>query len=119
MSYTDFTNLKDEFDILVSYSSIEHSGLGRYGDPLNPSGDFETMTHCYTSLKPNGIFFLGIPVGNDTLVWNAHRVYGPIRFPALVEKFKEIGWVGKPKELCFQDAFDKYTHPISILQKQV
>ena len=26
----------EEFDFAASYSSIEHSGLGRYGDPLNP-----------------------------------------------------------------------------------
>ena len=28
-----------EFDVVITYSSIEHSGLGRYGDPLNPWGD--------------------------------------------------------------------------------
>ena len=28
-----------EFDFVVSFSSIEHSGLGRYGDGLNPWGD--------------------------------------------------------------------------------
>ena len=27
------------FDVIVSHSSLEHSGLGRYGDPLNPWGD--------------------------------------------------------------------------------
>ena len=27
------------FDAVVSFSSIEHSGMGRYGDPLNPWGD--------------------------------------------------------------------------------
>ncbi|CAI6001678.1 unnamed protein product [Closterium sp. NIES-64] len=37
--------------------------------------------------KPGGLFFLGLPVGNDTLVFNAHRVYGPICMPLLLE-----GW---------------------------
>ena len=27
------------FDAVVTYSSLEHSGMGRYGDPLNPWGD--------------------------------------------------------------------------------
>ena len=27
------------FDVIVSYSSLEHSGMGRFGDPLNPWGD--------------------------------------------------------------------------------
>ena len=29
-----------KFDAISSYSSIEHDGLGRYGDPINPNGDF-------------------------------------------------------------------------------
>ena len=28
-----------KFDLIVSDSSLEHSGLGRYGDALNPWGD--------------------------------------------------------------------------------
>ena len=30
---------KLNFDVTVTFSSLEHSGLGRYGDPLNPWGD--------------------------------------------------------------------------------
>jgi hypothetical protein len=29
----------EKFDAVVSFSSIEHSGLGRYGDGLNPWAD--------------------------------------------------------------------------------
>ncbi|CAI5494001.1 unnamed protein product, partial [Closterium sp. Naga37s-1] len=29
----------ETFDVVASYSSLEHDGLGRYGDPLNPDGD--------------------------------------------------------------------------------
>ena len=32
-------NEEFNFDVVVTYSSIEHSGMGRYGDPLNPWGD--------------------------------------------------------------------------------
>ncbi len=31
------------FDVVVTFSSLEHSGLGRYGDILNPWGDLITM----------------------------------------------------------------------------
>ena len=30
-------------DLIVSYSSLEHSGLGRYGDALNPDGDKDAV----------------------------------------------------------------------------
>ena len=32
-------NEEFNFDVVVTFSSIEHSGMGRYGDPLNPWGD--------------------------------------------------------------------------------
>ena len=31
--------IESQFDVVFTYSSVEHSGLGRYGDPLNPAGD--------------------------------------------------------------------------------
>lgn len=98
ISYTDFCNSSEKYDAIVSYSSIEHSGLGRYGDPLNPTGDIETMEHIYRSLTPGGHCFVGFPVGRDYLVWNAHRIYGPIRLKMMyLDKFKEIEWFGCDK----------------------
>ena len=35
------------FDAVVSFSSIEHDGLGRYGDPLDPRGDFAARRPPY------------------------------------------------------------------------
>jgi len=42
----------DLFDSIWSYSSLEHDGLGRYGDPLNPYGDMQTMVKASCMLKP-------------------------------------------------------------------
>ena len=41
-----------QFDAMVSFSSIEHSGLGRYGDQLNPWGDLITMAKVWCVIKP-------------------------------------------------------------------
>ncbi len=76
-----------KFDAAFSISSFEHYGLGRYGDPLMPNGDLEIMEKMKNILKPGGLLFLAVPIGQDTLVWNAHRVYGSIRLPKLLE-----GW---------------------------
>lgn len=95
--YNDFqknTGSDGQFDTIISYSSIEHSGLGRYGDNLDPEGDFKTMNDIYQNLKDNGLLFLGIPVGLDALCWNANRIYGEIRLPLLLEKFRVIEWFG-------------------------
>ena len=39
------------FDVVMSISSVEHDGLGRYGDPLNPNGDFSAMRSTGRLLK--------------------------------------------------------------------
>jgi len=73
-------------DAVFSYSSLEHSGLGRYGDPLAPYGDAEAVAEMWCSLRPGGLFFLALPSFNDVdrrrrcqIVWNAHRIYGYVR----------------------------------------
>ena len=98
ISYDTFTTQKDLYDCVVSYSSIEHSGLGRYGDPLEPNGDIITMKHIHSSLKMDSILLLGIPVGHDALVWNVHRIYGKQRLAKLFQGFKEIEWFGDTRE---------------------
>jgi hypothetical protein len=90
-----FENNNDvPFDAIVTFSSIEHSGLGRYGDPLDPDGDLKTMKCIHKNLKDDGLLIWGAPVGADALTWNAHRVYGPIRLPLLFANFKELHWGG-------------------------
>ena len=37
----------DRYDVMVTFSSLEHSGLGRYGDGLNPFGDLITMARAW------------------------------------------------------------------------
>ena len=102
ISYKEFCNSSEKYDAIVSYSSIEHSGLGRYGDALNANGDIETMEQIYKSLTDGGLCFVGFPVGKDCLVWNAHRIYGEIRLKMMyLDKFKELEWIGHDKSYIY------------------
>ena len=56
------------FDTLVTYSSVEHSGLGRYGDRLNPWGDLLTMAKSWCILKPKAQALVGVPSYRDYLI---------------------------------------------------
>ena len=76
----------EQFDNSASFSSIEHSGLGRYGDPLSPEGDIDAVQQVHCLLKPNGLFWLGLPTSHDDssfIEFNAHRVYGSKRLRLL------------------------------------
>ena len=65
---------KSLFDVIISYSSIEHSGLTRYGDAPHPWGDLITMAKNWCYLHDNGMAFIGIPTNrHDKIHFNAHR----------------------------------------------
>lgn len=114
--FKDFHNTKDKYDCIVTFSSIEHSGLGRYGDPLDPDGDIKTMEDIYKNLKKGGTLIWGAPVGIDALVWNVHRVYGKHRLPVLFKNFDEIEWIGHTKEELFSKPLgNNGEHPVIVL----
>ena len=46
-------------------------------------GDIMEMQKLRCILKPRGIFFLGVPVGQDDVGYNCHRTYGRIRLPLM------------------------------------
>ena len=121
--YSDFEKSNTKYDIIFQYSSIEHSGLGRYGDNIDPDGDIKTMDQIKKHLIDNGYLFWASPVnGIDYLGWNVHRVYGPIRLPILFNGFKEILWTPKSKENIMNNKKKDSLiigQSLVILQKQI
>eukprot|EP00928_Gymnodinium_smaydae_P063498 TRINITY_DN47057_c0_g1_i1.p1 TRINITY_DN47057_c0_g1~~TRINITY_DN47057_c0_g1_i1.p1 ORF type:complete len:372 (-),score=50.49 TRINITY_DN47057_c0_g1_i1:108-1223(-) len=79
------------FDCVASYSSLEHAGLGRYGDIVNPWGDLIAMGKLTCSTKPNGLVFIGYPSpGEDGLAWNSHRYYGAKRWAQMLANTEQL-----------------------------
>lgn len=56
---------------------IEHVGLGRYGDPLEPAGSRLAAAELQRVVQPGGRLFLSTPVGRERVCFNAHRVHAP------------------------------------------
>lgn len=56
---------------------IEHIGLGRYGDPLDPAGYETAALELIRVLKPGGTLYIGTPVGQERVCFDAHRVFHP------------------------------------------
>jgi SAM-dependent methyltransferase len=54
---------------------VEHVGLGRYGDPLDPDGDLKAISELKRVLRPGGNLLFVTPVGKPRIQFNAHRVY--------------------------------------------
>jgi hypothetical protein len=56
---------------------IEHIGLGRYGDTLDPEGSSKAASELLRVLKPGGRLYLSVPIGRARVCFNAHRVFDP------------------------------------------
>jgi SAM-dependent methyltransferase len=74
----DLTQLQFSTDSIASLSCmhvIEHIGLGRYGDALDPDGDLKAIAELVRVLAPGGDLLVATPVGRPRVEFNAHRVY--------------------------------------------
>lgn len=64
-------------DSLSCLHVIEHIGLGRYGDKLNPKGSKNACIELQRILSVNGNLYFSTPVGKEVTYFNAHRVHSP------------------------------------------
>lgn len=75
----DVCNLPFENESVNSLSSlcaIEHIGLGRYGDKIDPEGSEKAFKEINRILKSNSNFYFSVPVErNNKVYFNAHRSF--------------------------------------------
>jgi len=107
----NLSNVPDgSIESISSLHAIEHFGLGRYGDPLNPTGHIQAMKEIQRVLKKDGFFYLSFPAGIPRVLYNDKRIVD-ISLPAqimnecdLVE-FIAIPGVGKPQYRALPEDF--------------
>lgn len=75
-------------DSLSCLHTIEHFGLGRYGDTIDPNGHLRGLEQLKSMVAPGGRLYLSTPVGPQRVEFNAHRVTSPT---TLIEWFAD-GW---------------------------
>jgi Caenorhabditis protein of unknown function, DUF268 len=64
-------------DSLSCLHAIEHFGLGRYGDPLDPVGYERALTNMAQLVATDGALYLSTPIGRERVEFNANRVFDP------------------------------------------
>jgi SAM-dependent methyltransferase len=64
-------------DSLSCLHALEHFGLGRYGDPIDPEGHLKGFANLHRMLQPGGRLYLAFPIGAAGVYFNAHRVFTP------------------------------------------
>jgi hypothetical protein len=89
------------FQSVSSLHSIEHFGLGRYGDELDPLGHFNGLINIANCVKPGGLLYVSFPIGIAVVEFNSQRVIDPmwaieILPDFVLEEFVLIPWRGIP-----------------------
>lgn len=64
-------------DSLSCLHALEHFGLGRYGDPVDPQGFELGLANMARLVKEKGYFYLSVPIGIERVEFNANRVFDP------------------------------------------
>jgi len=62
-------------DSLSCLHTIEHFGLGRYGDTIDPQGHEKGLAQLKRMVKPGGRLYLSTPIGPQRVEFNAHRIF--------------------------------------------
>ena len=85
-----YEELHEYFDAVETFFSVEHSGLGRCGDSLNPWGDRQAVATAWCASKASAKLLMAVMTGDDMIQYNAHRIYGKIMHPHLVANGKQL-----------------------------
>lgn len=117
-----------QFDAITAVSTIEHFGLGRYGDSRGEALDRKLVRRLATWAKPGGSVLVTLPFGRAGET-SLHRVYdtaglaalfdGLIRLEELYYGRSDAGWRPVAREtLCNADPYDLPVRGIVCLKLQ-
>lgn len=72
---------------LSCFHVIEHIGLGRYGDTIDPNGSVKAAKELIRILKEGGRLFLTVPLGDESIQFNSQRIFS---YDRIIEMFDDI-----------------------------
>jgi len=95
--------LTEYCDSLSCLHALEHFGLGRYGDPVDPHGYMAGLGNMARILRHDGLFYLSVPIGKERIEFNAHRIFDPLALVQLAVvnglTLREFAWIGSSMNL--------------------
>jgi hypothetical protein len=78
-------DLQEYCDSLSCLHAIEHFGLGRYGDEIDPNGYIRGIENISKLIQTKGKFYLSTPIGIERVEFNANWIFNPKTIINLVQ----------------------------------
>jgi len=73
----DMKNIKsNSIESISSLHVIEHIGLGRYGDPVDPEGYIKLINEIQRVSSRH--IYISVPIGKQKLIFDSHRIFDPM-----------------------------------------
>jgi hypothetical protein len=115
-------SISSKYSSVSSLHSLEHFGLGRYGDKLDPNGHRQGLLNIADLVDQSGFLYVSYPIGDDEVQFNAQRLLRPNWAPAILNEFNVIQavlipWRGEPKYVENIDEYSKFKAGSCILFK--
>jgi hypothetical protein len=83
-------SLSEYCDSLSCLHALEHFGLGRYGDTLDIDGHKKGLKNISRLLKRGGTAYISVPIGDQRIDFNAHRIFSVRYILNLLAEIYEI-----------------------------
>jgi hypothetical protein len=101
-----------KFSSVSSLHSIEHFGLGRYGDSLDPLGHEKGILAISECVGAGGSLIVSFPIGTSSVEFNEQRIIDPSWPVQTLENFELynfvlIPWKGLPSLTINPQEVDK------------
>ncbi len=106
----------DSLESISSLCVIEHIGLGRYGDPLDPDGTAKAAQELQRVLKHGGHLYVSVPCGESYVAFNAHRSFTREEVLTLFDglRLMEFVLVGNRGVLRQPEKIEKSDFPVGL-----
>lgn len=113
----------------TSLHAIEHFGLGRYGDTVDPMGDIRGVEEIHRVLQNQGVFVGSVPIvpeGEEHVSFNKNRKYSISLIKKILEdagfqiEVEHVGLIptnkihrnDRPAHMCTIGEYEQYTNTI-------
>lgn len=97
---------------LSSLHVVEHIGLGRYFDELDPLGTKKALNELERVIADGGNLYIGVPIGAERTEFNANRIFHPLSIVGSFSWSMElVEFAYAPKNGTLQRFFDIHKFP--------
>jgi hypothetical protein len=90
--------IREQFDAVISISTIEHVGLRHYGDVAEADGDARAIARLREMVRPGGRLLVTLPAGRPA-VQRGYRVYDAERICRVFPEGSRTWWFRKPSRV--------------------